>query len=62
MTREVTREYISKDGRYIIQTEFTGHESAKPRWVLRFCSNYISEHETYDEAIQAAIDYDLARF
>ncbi len=59
--RQVDRGYITKDGRYIIQMEFTGHESAMPRWVLRFCNKFISDHTTYDEAMQSAIDYELAR-
>lgn len=56
------RQLITKDSRYIIQMEYTGHPSAKPRWVFRFLNSFISEHGTYDEALRAAIEYDLNRF
>lgn len=42
-----------KDRRYSITSEFTGHISGKKRFVVRFCNEWVSEHETRHEAEQA---------
>lgn len=55
-----------KDRRYSITPEFTGHESGKKRFVLRFCDKRVSDHATRYEAEQAIVamkkerDSDLA--
>lgn len=41
-----------KDRRYAISAEFTGHESGKKRFVLRFEGTFVSDHPTKHEAEQ----------
>ncbi len=41
-----------KDRRYTITAEFTGHISAKKRYVVRFCDSYVNEWATRHEAEQ----------
>ncbi len=38
------------DSRYSIRAEFTGHRSAKPRLVARFCGTWIGEAPNRREA------------
>ncbi|SOK58287.1 hypothetical protein [Yersinia phage fHe-Yen9-04] len=39
-----------KDRRYNVNPEFTGHESGKKQFVIRFCGDFVSSHSKRDEA------------
>lgn len=41
-----------KDRRYTITAEFTGHISAKKRFVVRFCDRWVNDWATRHEAEQ----------
>lgn len=38
------------DERYTVTLEYTGHISMKPRYVLRFCGDFIGDSETMEGA------------
>ena len=46
-----------KDNRYTIGLEYTGHISAKPRFVLRFCGEFITDKSTKEHAEVEAVKH-----
>lgn len=48
------------DKRYSFTPEYVGH--AKPRWVARFCGQWISHHATEAEAMEAARAFEVNRW
>jgi hypothetical protein len=47
------------DNRYSIRREFCGY--ATPRWVARFCGDWIGQAETRDVARELALQFAKAR-
>jgi hypothetical protein len=50
---------IKSDSRYTVQREFCGH--AKPRFVARFCGEFISSHLSYSGAVLAVVGHKAVR-
>lgn len=48
------RQALQSDPRYTIGTEWTGHPSARPRWVIRFAGERIEDHATKGAALVRA--------
>ena len=46
---------LKSDARYTVTREFTGHASARPRFVLRFCGEWIESFATYPAAVVRAV-------
>lgn len=46
---------LPSDNRWTISTEYTGHISGKPRHVVRFCGERISDHAGRAAAIVSAV-------
>jgi hypothetical protein len=44
---------IESDQRYTISREFCGYES--PRYVLRFCGDWVDQFKTHEAAINRAV-------
>ena len=53
----------AQDGRYSITKEFTGNFNnlGQPDFVFRFCDEFISSFTNYEDAKQAAINYNETR-
>ena len=51
---------ILKDGRYSIAAEFCGY--AYPRYVVRFCGEFINSHIDGIKALNIAVNYNKERF
>ena len=49
------------DTRYTVTYEFTGNPKGQPDYVVRFCDDFISAHETLQEANKSAMLHDCAR-
>jgi len=43
------------DPRFTITREFTGHESGKPQFVVRFCGEWIGSRQFYASALTLAV-------
>ncbi len=50
---------IKSDSRYSVQREYCGYE--KPRFVARFCGEFIASHLSYTAAVLAAVGHRCAR-
>lgn len=46
---------VTLDGRYSVTLEFCGYPS--PRWVTRFCGEWLEQNETKNGAIFAALEH-----
>jgi len=46
---------IKSDSRYTITQEYTGHESGKPQYVLRFCGDFIASSSFLSPMIVRAV-------
>ena len=51
---------ITSDPRYSIAQEYCGHDT--PRWVVRFCGDWVGEAATKVKARELAMEYELARW
>jgi len=49
------------DLRYTIGQEFTGHESGKPQFVVRFCGEWIGSSAFYSSAALLAVCHNQKR-
>jgi hypothetical protein len=56
-TTMLTQYPISKDARYTITQEYTGHPSANPQFVIRFCGDWVGSSQFYTSAVMRAIGY-----
>lgn len=46
--------HLPSDKRWTVGTEYTGHISGKPRHVVRFCGERLSDHATRGAALLSA--------
>lgn len=44
---------VSSDSRYTVAREFCGH--AEPRFVVRFCGDWVGQRTTYPAAVTLAV-------
>ena len=51
----------SKDSRYTITQEYTGHPSAKPQFVIRFCGEWVDSNQFYASAVVRAVGHNAER-
>ena len=52
---------IRNDRRYTLRQEYTGHISAKPQWVARFCGEWIGSSSFRASAAMLAVGHDAVR-
>ena len=57
----LTQYPISKDSRYTITQEYTGHSSAKPQFVIRFCGECVDSRQFYTSAVVRAAGHNAER-
>jgi len=57
----LTQYPIPKDSRYTITQEYTGHPSAKPQFVIRFCDEWVDSSQFYTSAVVRAVGHNAAR-
>lgn len=48
------------DSRYTLNLEWCGY--AKPRYVVRFCGDWIGQYESKTQALTAALKHNKERF
>jgi len=52
---------IERDHRYTINKEYTGHPSAKPQFVIRFCGDWVDSRQSYTSAVVRAVGHNAER-
>ena len=57
----LTQYPLSKDSRYTITKEYTGHESGKPQFVIRFCGEWVGSSQFYTSAVVRAVGHNAER-
>jgi hypothetical protein len=57
----LTQYPISKDTRYTIAKEYTGHPSANPQFVIRFCGDWVGSSQFYTSAVVRAVGHNAVR-
>jgi len=58
----ITHEDGTPDKRYTFGKEFTGHISAKPRYVARFCGEWLGDSADISGAVLIAEEYEKSRW
>lgn len=57
----ITHDGGKRDKRYTFSQEFTGHISGKPRFVARFCGDFIGESGSLSGAVLKAVVFKQIR-
>jgi len=57
----LTQYPIERDKRYTITQEYTGHPSAKPQFVVRFCNDWVGSSQFYNSAVVRAVGHNAER-
>ena len=60
-TMIITQYPIERDHRYTINKEYTGHPSAKPQFVIRFCGDWVGSSQFYNSAVVRAVGHSAER-